>query len=304
MSMSCSWLVGLAMAAAGPGDDRPEGADRPADRAAYAATAAKAGPDAAAQVRLALWCEAHGMTAERIKHLTAAVARDPSDALARGLMGLVNYQGKWQRPEDVAQQARDDPRRRALMDEYLRRRAKAPDKVDDQWRLATWCDQNGLKEQAVAHFRSVIRLDPRREAAWKHLGFKKVGNHWIKPEWQAAAHREVQEQSRADKHWKPLLEQYRIGLASRIKARRVEAEAALARITDPRAVRMVLAVFLPRGWEGQKMAVQVLGQIDAPASSRSLAVLALTSPSGEVPARAAQTLKQRDRATSHRCWWR
>ncbi len=31
---------------------------------------AKAGKNAAAHVQLALWCEAHGFTAERIKHLT------------------------------------------------------------------------------------------------------------------------------------------------------------------------------------------------------------------------------------------
>ena len=37
----------------------------------------RAGHDARAHVRLALWCEAHGMTAERMKHLAAAVAPRP-----------------------------------------------------------------------------------------------------------------------------------------------------------------------------------------------------------------------------------
>ena len=44
----------------------------------------KAGRDAKAQVRLALWCEAHGLTAERLKHLSLAVLYDPANALARG----------------------------------------------------------------------------------------------------------------------------------------------------------------------------------------------------------------------------
>src|SRR5262245_1991289 len=93
------------------------------DRAAYETAASKAGRDASSHVRLALWCEQHGMTAERVKHLTAAALYDPSNALARGLMGLVAYNGKWERPDDVSREARDDPKRKALMDEYLQRRA-------------------------------------------------------------------------------------------------------------------------------------------------------------------------------------
>ena len=51
--------------------------------ATYRAALAKAGKNADAQVRLALWCEAHGLTAERLKHLSLAVLYDPTNALAR-----------------------------------------------------------------------------------------------------------------------------------------------------------------------------------------------------------------------------
>ncbi len=180
------------------------------------------------------------------------------------------------------------------MKEYLARRAKAPDRADDQWKLAVWCEQNGLKAQAIAQYHAVIRLDPRREAAWKHLGFKKSGGHWVKPEWQAAAKREADEQNRANKHWKPLLERWRAGLASRDKNRRDDAEAGLAGVTDPRAVPMIWATFVPRGAEGQKTAVRVLGQIDSPGSSRALALLALSSKSAEARGEAMQILRQRD----------
>ena len=49
------------------------------------------------------------MTAERMKHLAMAVLYDPSNALARGLMGMVAYKGKWDRPEVVGKQIEDDP---------------------------------------------------------------------------------------------------------------------------------------------------------------------------------------------------
>ena len=53
-----------------PGDPPP----RADDLAAYRAASDKAGRTADAQLKLALWCEAHGLDAERLKHLALAVA--------------------------------------------------------------------------------------------------------------------------------------------------------------------------------------------------------------------------------------
>ncbi len=207
--MLSSVLVGcLLLAGQAPGRD-----DGKPDLAAYRDAAAKAGRDADAQVRLALWCEAHGLTAERIKHLALATLNDPTNAAARGLLGLVFYKNKWQRPDDVSRQAKEDPARQALLKEYLEQRARAADKPDAQWRLALWCDQNGLKEQAVIHLRRVVTLDPKREAAWKRLGFKKQGAQWVKPEVAAAEKAEHEAQHRANTSWKPKLEHLRDALA-------------------------------------------------------------------------------------------
>ncbi len=187
----------VAMPAAGPALDT------------YRAALAETGKTADAQVRLALWCEAHGLTAERLKHLSLAVLYDPSNALARGLMGLVAYHGKWDRPDVIGQQIQNDPARQAIVQEYLDRRARTPDKADAQMKLAAWCDEKGLKEQAIAHYTAVTRLDPSRESAWKHLGYKKQGNRWVKPEEVAAAKQEAARQKLADKHWKTKLEKLR-----------------------------------------------------------------------------------------------
>ena len=56
----------------------------PEAMAAYEAARARAGRDADAHVRLALWCEAHGLEAERLKHLAIAVLADPSHATGAG----------------------------------------------------------------------------------------------------------------------------------------------------------------------------------------------------------------------------
>src|SRR5215468_1786814 len=91
------------------GEGAPAAEEAPADVAAYEAAAGKAGRDARAHVRLALWCESHGMTAERMKHLAMAVMYDPSNALARGLLGLVAHEGKWGRPAEIGKRIKDDP---------------------------------------------------------------------------------------------------------------------------------------------------------------------------------------------------
>ncbi len=284
-------LVCLGLVAA---DDQAISAKDSPDLAAYEAAKKDAGHDSKAHVRLALWCESHDLGSERLKHLAMAVLYDPSNALARGLMGLVAYQGKWERPDQVSRQAQDDPKRKALMREYFQRRAKTLDRAEDQWKLALWCEQNGLKDQAIAQYHTVLRRDPTRETVWKRLGFKKVSGHWIKPEWQAARKQEFEQQSRANKHWKPLLEKWREAIFGRDKTRRVQAEEAMTSVTDPRAVPMIWAVFVPRGADGQKVAVRLLGQIDAPGSSRALALVGLSSGSAEARQEAIQLLRNRD----------
>ena len=95
--LTCCAMFGPDRGEQGPAGSAPA----TADRSAYESALKKAGRDAEAHVRLALWCESHGMTAERMKHLALAVLNDPSNPLARGLLGLVGYRGKWGSPEEV-----------------------------------------------------------------------------------------------------------------------------------------------------------------------------------------------------------
>ncbi|MGC8642738.1 MAG: polymorphic toxin-type HINT domain-containing protein [Isosphaeraceae bacterium] len=284
-------LCGALLAGIPVGDEPPA---RPTDLDAYAAAKAKAPRTPDAQVKLALWCEAHGLSAERTKHLMLAILLDPANAAARGLLGLISYQGKWQPPAQVARQAQEDPARRALLKEYLQRRARTSDKPDAQWKLALWCEEHGLKDQARAHLYQVLKRDPRRDAAWRRLGFKKIGGRWVKPECLALERAELEAQNRSNKFWKPRLEHWRKRLASRDKTKRAEAEEALGQITDPRAVPMIWSVFARGDEANQLVAVNLLGQIDAPGSARALALLGLFSPSATVRQRCTEILRRRD----------
>jgi hypothetical protein len=283
-------LVGSILLAAGPAP----AASAPVERAAYEAAKAGVGRDAAAQVKLALWCEAHGFPAERLRHLVLAVLKDPSNATARGLMGLVAYRGRWQRPEAVGDKVREDAELAAALAEYNARRERTADTAEAQWRLALWCEGRGLGAEATAHLTAVVRLDPSREAAWLRLGCKKHDGRWM-TEAQAAAEKEEKEaQKKADRRWKPLLARWRTWLGDGNK--RDEAARELAAVTDPHAVPSIWAAFVEEGGgeRGRAKAVQLFGQIDAPRASRALAMLAVLDDSAEVRRAAIETLRGRD----------
>ncbi|MDR3622745.1 MAG: polymorphic toxin-type HINT domain-containing protein [Paludisphaera borealis] len=284
-----SWALGVAAAL------EPEAAKPPGpDLVAYEAAKAGAGRDADAHVALALWCEAHGMPAEKATHLARAVLIDPSHAKARGLLGYVKHEGKWLRPEEVSRAVEESPESQALFREYLGRRTQSRDKADDQYRLAQWCDEHGLKQQATAHYHRVLELDPGRDSAWKHLGFKKVSGQWVKPELLAAQKAERDAQAKADKFWKPKLEKLKDALSGRDKAKKAEAEKSIAAIVDPRAVPMVWAVFARGSERSQRVAVKVLGRIEGHGATTALAMIAVFNPIPDVRSEAAQSLMSRD----------
>jgi hypothetical protein len=289
--MVSAFLLSCALAgAASPADVQPSRADLDS----YEAARTKAGHDADTQVKLALWCEAHGLSAERIKHLARAILINPNHVAARGLLGLVESGGKWQKPAEVGQQLASDPQAKEQIGEYLKRRAATPDKADSQWKLAQWCEQNGLSEQAQAHYWAVVRLDRRREAAWKKLGYRKIGDGWARPEQITSEKAEAEKQRLATKRWRPILERERDGLRSKDPGRQARAATALAQITDPRAVPAVWEILASGDQKLQLAAVQVLGQIDGPWASQAAVALALFSPYPEVRGRSIETAARRD----------
>ena len=257
----------------------------------YEEARTQVGPRSDDHVKLALWCEANGLTAERMKHLALAVISDPSNAAARGLLGMAtDGRGRWRGPEEIAERESDV----AALAEYNARRARTPETAEAQWKLALWCEQVGLKPEAVAHLTVVTRLAPEHAGAWKHLGYKRHGGRWVTPEQVAAEAAEVRAQAKANRAWQPRLKRLKSTFASKDQSRRATAEAALAAITDPRAVPAVVSVLGSGDPASQRLAVQILGQIDAPAASRALADLAVSSPFDSVCRSATERLRRLD----------
>jgi hypothetical protein len=273
-----SCLVGLA--------DEPA----PSPRSAYREAAARAGRDPDAHARLALWCEARGLDAERVKHLGMAVVTDPTHALARGLLGLVQDGGKWRRPEQVVERNAADPARAALRAEYHAKRSAAGEAADGQAKLGAWCESKGLVAESRAHYAMALRRDPRREDLWKKLGYRKHEGQWRTDAQVAAAKAEARAQEEADRRWAKQLGAWK-AMLGQAENRRKEAVAGLLTVDDPRAVPAVLKAFAK---DDPALAVRLLGQIDAAGASQALATAAVFASSEAIRRAAAETLTQRD----------
>ena len=285
--MFASLLLGIGMTAfaadAAPSAEAME---------AYASAKAAAGRDSDSQVKLALWCEAHGLVAERLKHLALAVLANPKDARARALMGLVAFNGRWAAPGALSRQVESDEAMGRNLAEYNARRAKTPHTAAAHWQLALWCEENGLKPEAIAHLTTVVRLDPKRDAAWKRLGYRRERGRWVTEAQIEAARAELEEQKRATQRWRKELSV----LSTRLESPRTKTEAlkGLAEVNDPRAVPAIWSTFVANRKPRLALAAQLLGQVDSPLASRSLVYLGLSTSSGEVRRLVSETLKRRD----------
>ena len=105
----------------------------------------------------------------------------------------------------------------------------------------------------------------------------------------AADEKDGDAQRKADKRWEPLLRKWKSSLGE--KARRDEAEQALANVVDPRAVPSIMRVFGAGPPAHQLIAVSILGRIDSPAAAKELARLATLNDNESIRQAAIAALK-------------
>lgn len=272
--------------AGSPQDDRQ-------DRAAYLEAERRAGRDPEAHVRLALWCEAHGLAAERMRHLAIAVLTDPKNATARGLLGLVSYGGRWKRPEEVTDKIKADAELSARLAEYNGRREGMPETAQAHWELGLWCEENGLVPEALAHYSAVTRLAPNAAKAWEKLGCRLYQGRWVTDAQIAAEQAEAEREKEAEARWRPRLRQWWKDWLTH-PGDRPALDAALAPDLTPRAVATIHALFVEGTIEQQLAAIGLFRRIDADAATRELAALAVMAQTVEVRRAASDALVARD----------
>jgi hypothetical protein len=317
-------LCGGMLVGVDPGSRAGPGAPTAQVWADYEARKAAAPAGADAQVRLALWCEEHGLTAQWHQHLAKAALIEPGNVLARGLMGFLEYRGRWLAPEKVAAALQSDDPRNAQRAEYNARRDRLdaqavavkdrlatmegrvrPGELSafrfernrnlamDRLKLGLWCEQAGLPTEARVEFTTAVQLDPRIDDAWKHLGYVRQDGRWMPADQAAAEAAEAKAQRDANIRWEPALHRWQLWLSD--PKHSAEAEEQLDRVTDPRAVVAIKRVFLTRYEEGQVWALRILRRIATPASTAVVALLAVQSDHEAVRESATALLKSRPR---------
>jgi hypothetical protein len=295
----------------------------PDERKAFDEERVAAGKDAGRLIKLAMWAESKGLAAERAEILKEAAAIEPAKEAAMGLLGQLSHGGSFKSPEEAGQEIRAETARASKLAEYADRRDRiyrAEEAERDMVRnleeanrsiearmvqaridhrlapahlkLGLWCESNGLKPEAQAHFTSATLLDPYLEMAWKHLGYIKHNNRWMNHDQIAAEAKEQAAQHAADLHWVSTLQRWKALLGK--DSTRASAEKNLSEVKDPRALPTVIKVFVTSSPKDQIEAVRVLGRIDVPASSRELAFLAVESEFEPVRQEAITALKGRD----------
>ncbi len=260
--------------------------------ASYAAEREKTPRDADSQVRLALWCEHQGLLDQRAQHLARAILANPAHLTARALLGQVSDGGRWVKAADLTDRIAADSKRAEAIAAYNARRANTPLEASPQFMLAVWCEEHGLRDEAVAHFTTVVRLDPSHESAWRKLGCKKYQGRWLNQRQVAALEAEGKAQERAEKQLAPAIARMFIKIRGGTSGMTFSD---LDHFADPRAVPTIWNVLASKGELGQRAALRLLGQIDSVTASRALAQLAVTGATSEIRREAAENLRSRDR---------
>jgi hypothetical protein len=298
----------------------PPGTSREAE--AYETARVAAGQDPEKLVRLALWCEAHGRDKDRQTLLGEIVRIDPENPLAHTLLGLVRTGDGWLSPDMMRLRRQADEPLKVRLAEYLRRRDRlvrlareetaeidavrkrgASNQVlllklrldhklaEEHAHLARWCKEHDLEARSLAHDSAAVRLNPALETARKHLRYVNHDGRWITREQLESTRREAEAQRHADRLWESRIRRLARALRSSEHVR--EAEAELAKMTDPASVPTIARLLARGSADYQRLAVRLLGPIDSPASTHELASLAIF---GDDPTRLAaiDALRGRD----------
>jgi hypothetical protein len=148
--------------------------------------------------------------------------------------------------------------------------------VDDQNQLASWCDTQGLWDQARSHWEAVLRLDPRDESARRRLGYRPRQGQWVLD----AKRAEEVLRKKVEEFWSRELSMAHKQIdrkEGRDAAKKAyEAATRVESVTDERAVPVLWSTFSGHQKHHQLLA-GVLSRISTKPASEMLSALAVYS---------------------------
>lgn len=198
-------------------------------------------PEVAAEKLYAAAVEAElaGNGPERNILLRQAVRFSPDFPPARWRLGELRDGDAWRTVDDAAARWARDPR----LFEYETRRNAAVDDLANNLALARWAKKSALADEAVVHWRRVLRDDRGNEEAARSLGLRKLNGRYYPHDDYKVAAANVRRAKQAASRWTPKVAAIRRDLASPVAAERNRGLAELRAIEDREALATLQAEF-------------------------------------------------------------
>ncbi|QDU94953.1 polymorphic toxin-type HINT domain-containing protein [Lignipirellula cremea] len=241
-------------------------------------------------VREALTREIYGDADDRAELLDRASSMSPDYAPAMWHRGYLRSEGEWIKADDLPATASKNRRLSA----YLKIREEYSQTAGDQWKLANWCNERGLKEQERAHLSQVLTLDPENADARARLGFVRIDGAWVASE-DLRASAETQNRGQANlAHWREEMQELISGLRNRSEHKRTAALKKLEAIDQLTAVPALEQMLARESEDSAALAVNLIAQFAAQDATDALARLSVNSPWDRIRQQAAEKLSTRD----------
>jgi hypothetical protein len=201
------------------------------------------------------------------------------------------------------------------LDDYFEKMKKAPQTVQAQYDLGSWCEQNKLADLARLHYEAALVIDKSFEPAHRKLGHVYHDGYWLsrddlsavqglvkyKGRWistEEKAKRQAEEETTATQaSWLRRIKLLRQAIVNGPDDRRREAETQLMAIRDAEAVGPLFRVLGGDEPPQRILLAQILAAIPGKEATAALVKQILAEPTAEVRPVIFEKLKDRDDPT-------
>jgi hypothetical protein len=198
------------------------------------------------------------------------------------------------------------------LDDYFEKLKKAPQTVQGQYDLGTWCDQNKLADLAKVHYEGALAIDNSFEPAHRKLGHTLFKGYWLshddlsavqglvkyKGRWistEEKAKRQAEEEASATQtSWVRRIKILRQAIVNGPENRRREAEAQLMAIRDVEAIVPLLRVLGNDEPAQRILLAQILTAIPGKEATAALVKQVLAEPDAAVRPVIFEKIAERD----------
>lgn len=240
-------------------------------------------------VLAALGAEVAGQRACRVALLQDVLARWPDHPAANWHSGRVRDGVEWRSVKEVEKSRAQDE----VLREYQDRRRECAPTAIAHLELANWCQRQGLSDEERIHLMTVVQLQPTHLVALRRLGVREYRGQWLPTDEIERRKEAFREAERAERHWRPILAQWRRLIEEGTADERREALRQLKAVTDPQAFPVMELVFSEHSKELGQEVVHLLGRLSQQEATESLVRHAVFSRFEDVRESACNELQKR-----------